>query len=420
VTDDLLEMSPADTTATAGRYAQELLSSLGVPRDVTSRHDPYVDWANSGAMALTGHPSGPPLAVAGPAVVLRGVLLALEALEVPGRLPGLELMSERAAIIGLSRRGATSCGGATRLLSTADGQVAVTLARHEDLELLEALTGLAPSADPWADLGSWLSGQLTASAVARMLMLGVPFGAKNESTAAQPWTVTDLNGGASEPQEKARRPVVVNLSSLWAGPLAASLLGSWGCRVIKVEHTGRPDGTRSGPAELFELLNGDADLVQLDFATTAGRSALVTLLCQADIVIEGSRARALRQLGVDADAIAQSSTHLTWVSITGHGRSSNRVAFGDDAAVAGGLVAEGCFIADAVCDPLTGAHAALAAWSGLLTGGRRMIDLAMSQVAASAVAWEPTHPPPRAVLEHGRWMLPVSDARVAVADPRRR
>jgi hypothetical protein len=62
------------------------------------------------------------------------------------------------------------------------------------------------------------------------------------------------------------------------------------------------------------------------------------------------------------------------------------VAFGDDAAVAGGLVCwdgEGpCFCADAVADPTSGLVAAAAILDALAVGGRWLLDVSMAAVAA--------------------------------------
>jgi hypothetical protein len=84
------------------------------------------------------------------------------------------------------------------------------------------------------------------------------------------------------------------------------------------------------------------------------------------------------------------------------------VAFGDDAAVAGGLVgwasradgaepvygAEPVFCADATADPLTGVCAALAVAQSLAEGGGHLIDLPMRSVAAAfANAPGPDHGP---------------------------
>jgi crotonobetainyl-CoA:carnitine CoA-transferase CaiB-like acyl-CoA transferase len=78
-----------------------------------------------------------------------------------------------------------------------------------------------------------------------------------------------------------------------------------------------------------------------------------------------------------------------WASITGYGRAApgrDWVAFGDDAAAAGGLVVwdeDGpCFCADAVADPLTGLAAASAILTALREGGRWLIDAAMAGVSA--------------------------------------
>ena len=96
-----------------------------------------------------------------------------------------------------------------------------------------------------------------------------------------------------------------------------------------------------------------------------------------------------------------------WISITGHGRrdgGGQRVAFGDDAAVAGGLVVWDergpCFCADAIADPVTGVTAATAALTALNTGRRWLLDIAMSDVAADLAG--PTldaTPAPRASAE---------------------
>jgi crotonobetainyl-CoA:carnitine CoA-transferase CaiB-like acyl-CoA transferase len=187
--------------------------------------------------------------------------------------------------------------------------------------------------------------------------------------------------------------VVVDLSSMWAGPVCAQLLGGAGARVIKVESVKRPDGARDGVGAFFDWLHAGHQSVALDFDTEAGRGDLLRLVARADIVIESSRPRALRQLGIDAERVVRDGPGRTWVSITGYGRDHDDgewVAFGDDAAVAGGLVAydaEGApvFCGDAIADPLTGLHAALAALTTIDAGGGAIIDIAMSAVAAGVV-----------------------------------
>lgn len=374
------------------QYVERLLALAGFPRPfVREAPDPWQEWAQCGAMYLSGGPDEAPLAAAGPAVAMRGSLLALAELAPGVDLPGLELLGERAAIAGLSRQGSTSCGGGTRLLPAKDGMVALTLSRPEDVELLPALLE-AKVADPWTCVESWLLQTPAADARDRAVLLGLPCSVVGERIATEPWRTSHEHAGPP-----AERPLVINLASLWAGPLCASLLGMLGSRVVKVEDPRRPDGARRGPRAFFDLLNADACSVSLDL----GGDEFRTLLATADIVIEGSRPRALRHFGIDVESwVAEHD--VTWVSITGHGRDQDRVGFGDDAAAAGGLVSHGCFLGDAVADPLTGAHAALAAWAGALGGGGRLIDISLAGVAACAASCDDLY---------GSWDGPVSKPR---------
>jgi crotonobetainyl-CoA:carnitine CoA-transferase CaiB-like acyl-CoA transferase len=163
---------------------------------------------------------------------------------------------------------------------------------------------------------------------------------------------------------------------------------------VKVESMDRPDGARRGPPAFFDLLHGGQEAVALDFHAEEGREALRQIVEAADVVVEASRPRALEQLGVFADEVLAGAAEagrgpLVWLSITGYGRAGkgrDRVAFGDDAAVAGGLAAWDdagpCFVADAVADPCAGMVGAAAALRALSAGGRWLLDVSMRDVAA--------------------------------------
>ena len=151
----------------------------------------------------------------------------------------------------------------------------------------------------------------------------------------------------------------------------------------------------------FDLLNAGKASVVLDFSQPSGREALRQLLLQADIIIEASRPRALRQLGIRAEEIVRENPAATWLSICGYGRdepAAQWIAFGDDAAVAGGLsqVLWDCshrpmFCADAIADPLTGLHAALAAWWSFTHGGGRLLSVALHDVIAFGIQFAAAH-----------------------------
>jgi hypothetical protein len=370
-------------------YAFHLLRTLGNPA-VQVKGDPTphpaIAWARSGAMMLTGFADRPALMCPAPlASCAAGVVRALEALA-PGAfaIDATALLGERAAFTGLSRNGAISPGGMCRLLEAKDGMLAVNLPRGTDWELLPAWLEEDCPLD-WDALAARIATKSRDELVARGRLLGLAV-ASETPPVLRPWyrLCTD---GLSRPPPK-RGPLVIDLSALWAGPLAAHFLLRAGARVIKVESSRRPDGARSGVPAFFNLLNGGKENCILDFDSERGK--LLALIAQADIIVEASRPRALKQLGLDAEALVKSRPGLIWVSISGYGRrepGANWIALGDDAAIAAGLSyimreASGTsvFCADAVADPLTGVHAALAALGFYRQGRGGLIALALRDV----------------------------------------
>ncbi len=371
--------------------------------------DAAAAWATSGLAALTGRRDGPPLG--GPRALVEGVRSWADQLTVRSAKLGaavvvdpLALLAERATLSGLVRGGDVSCGGGSRLLATTDGWVAVSLARQDDWELVAAWLGRpGPVAEgDWETVADGVAGSDAGQLRAGAALLGLPAAVLGErerdasGTSTQPGA--DGPGGIHGIRARRIRPapavrscadlLVVDLSSLWAGPLAGRLLRQAGARVVKVESTRRPDGARLGPPRFFSRLNGGKASVALDLTSATGRRQLGELVAGADVVITGSRPRALEQLGLDVeDAMAVGRTRL-WLSVTGYGTegaSGMRVAFGDDAAVAGGLVARDgrgpCFLADAVADPLCGLASAVAALTALADGGAWVIDASMADIA---------------------------------------
>lgn len=354
-------------------------------------------------MALTGRADGPALAApAGVVTVLEALGAQIAAISARRgdavELDALALLGERAAISSFTRQGDRSCGGGTRLVRAADGWVAASLARADDVASVPAWLEVD---DVWADevwkvVTEESLGRSVAALVARARLLGLPVSALPSEPL---WPDVGPFGDypvAADPVGDADRVVarrdlvVVDLSSLWAGPLCTNVLQLAGARVVKVESTRRPDGARAGPPAFFDLLNAGKAHVALDFEVRQGRTALRSLVTAADVVVEASRPRALRQLGVDRDEImAAASGPRVWLSITGYGRTgpdADAVAFGDDAAVAGGLVAWDergpCFCADAVADPAAGLVAAASTLAALETEQRWTLDVAMCDVAA--------------------------------------
>jgi len=417
----------------AGEYAAELLGSLGfgvARRAAAPEPHAALTWARCGGMALSGFADGPPRSeAAGVALVAEGAAQALRAVAarrgVDLALDGPALLGERAALLGLARRGRESAGGACRLLRAADGWIAASLARPDDLASLPAWLGEGAIDEPWYFVAERVRARPLAATVERARLLGLPVaGLAQPARRAPRWMRVAARGA----ERAARtRPLVVDLSSLWAGPLCAQLLRISGAHVVKVESAARPDGARAQPA-FFALLNQGKESVVLDFTCAQGRAALERLVAEADVVVESARPRALAQLGVDAEALVAARPGLVWVAISGYGRrepGASWVAFGDDAAAAAGLPALAgadapVFCADAVADPLTGLHAALAALASLERGGGVLLDLALRDVAAQAARFAGAGAGARVVAAAVGFEVEVGGVRQPVLAPRSR
>jgi hypothetical protein len=362
----------------------------------TELDDQVAAWAGSGALSLCGRSGEPPL---GPPAALLDLLRAsgdriARASQRAGQRVELDpfaVVAERAAIAGLGRNGPISCGGASRLLPTGDGWVAVTLARADDTDLLPAWLGVDPPHDveqAWAAVTDVVGGSRAGELVERAAELGLPVAEVGGTTTDDGPPVLATPRGEAAPTPVADA-VVVDLSALWAGPLCGRILADAGATVVKVESTRRPDGARSGPPAFFDLMNAGKRSVAVDLPAPAGRAQLARLVRSADVVIEASRPRALEALGIDVGDVLGSGP-VVWLSITAYGRSGpgrDRVGFGDDTAAAGGAVlrdATGpCFLADALADPLAGLVSAAGVLEALGSGGRWLLDVGMARVAAA-------------------------------------
>ncbi len=378
----------------AADFAGGLLTDLGVavrPAESVKGTHPARREAESGLMALTRTADGRmPVCPVPLASCADGALEAYRALSGTRVFPGVsggELLSERASFTARVNAGAVSSTGHCRLLPTRDGTAAYNLSRDCDWDLLPALFEVDGVAN-WSAIEQLSAGRDTDQLVSRGRLLGLAVvDARQIPREPCPWVQIVHPGKKRERPD--RPPRVVDLASLWAGPLCSSLWQAAGADVTKVESRLRPDGARDGPQDFFRLLNNGKANTVLDLHKKSGQGELLQLIREADIVLEGSRPRALRQMGIIAEELIDEVPGLTWVSITGYGRAEPRgnwIAYGDDAAIAAGLSAimhhvygQWLVCGDAIADPLAGIHAALAGWASWLSGGGHLLDLSLER-----------------------------------------
>lgn len=319
-------------------------------------------------------------------------------------LEGATLLGERGSNGNFRINGRASAGlGSSRLNPTRDlGWFALTLLRDEDRELLPALFlgEVEPSADD-ATIGDAVSRHDCAGLLERGRALGLPVASADEVPVSPPVEV--LSRGPSRLRAPDHRPLVVDLSAIWAGPLAGHLLWLAGAEVVKVESLNRTDLIRRDDPVTFALINQGKASVVIDFFREEQKTALLDLIRRADFVIESSRVRALRHLGIDADALVREVPGLVWLSVTGHGASGDAAGWagiGNDCSVAAGFsramadaTGEIGFVGDALTDPLTGILAAVEGWRAYVSGEAQRIGFAMSAIGAAALREERARDP---------------------------
>ncbi|MEU5895544.1 MULTISPECIES: CoA transferase [Streptomyces] len=141
---------------------------------------------------------------------------------------------------------------------------------------------------------------------------------------------------------------VLDLATLFAGPLAATMLGDFGAEVIKVEHPTRPDPSRGhGPAKngvglWWKLLGRNKRTTTLDLSKPGGRATLLRLAATSDVIIENFRPGTLEKWDLGWDELSAANPRLVLARVTGFGQFgpySRRPGFGTLAEAMSGFAA---------------------------------------------------------------------------------
>ncbi|MFH9814288.1 CaiB/BaiF CoA transferase family protein [Streptomyces sp. NPDC017230] len=141
---------------------------------------------------------------------------------------------------------------------------------------------------------------------------------------------------------------VLDLATLFAGPLAATMLGDFGADVVKVEHPDRPDPSRGhGPSKdgiglWWKLLGRNKRTITLDLSKRAGRATLLRLAATADVVIENFRPGTLERWDLGWDELSAVNPRLVLARVTGFGQFgpyARRPGFGTLAEAMSGFAA---------------------------------------------------------------------------------
>lgn len=218
---------------------------------------------------------------------------------------------------------------------------------------------------------------------------------------------------------------VLDLTRVWAGPLAGRLLGDLGADVVAIEAPWSR-GPATVPPEAaqvmhlypendvgehpwnrfggFNKLARNRRSVALDMATPAGREVFADLVRVADVVIENYSPRVMPQFGFDFDGLRALNPHIVYTAMPGFGSTGpdrDRVALGPLIEAGAGLSASMGYAGSgpyrsgiAWPDPVAGMHAAAAVLTALWDReadpdrAGRAVEIAMIEAMGSFVGEE--------------------------------
>ena len=199
---------------------------------------------------------------------------------------------------------------------------------------------------------------------------------------------------------------VVDLSTVYSGPLAAAVLADQGAQVIKVESLEGDTSRMIGPAKgdlsaTFIAANRSKRSLAMDLKQSAAHQILMQLIAQADVLVNNFRPGVMERLGLADDILVQANPRLIRLSITGFGSegaaAQEKVYDAVIQAVAGvaatqrnPINGQPTVLATALCDKLTALNASQAVVAALYArekdGQGRRIDLSMLD-ATLAFQW---------------------------------
>ncbi len=120
---------------------------------------------------------------------------------------------------------------------------------------------------------------------------------------------------------------VVEITSIYSGPMAGMMLAELGAEVIKVESPDGPDPIRAGGLgagpdsvnSIFYALNRGKKFCSINAKTDEGRALLGDLVASADVFLHNIRPGKPEELGLGYDEVAARNPRLIYAAISGVG-----------------------------------------------------------------------------------------------------
>jgi crotonobetainyl-CoA:carnitine CoA-transferase CaiB-like acyl-CoA transferase len=227
---------------------------------------------------------------------------------------------------------------------------------------------------------------------------------------------------------------IVEMTSVVLGPYACQMLGDLGADIIKIEplngDTNRnlgPHRNNSNMSALYLTCNRNKRSVALDLKSTGGKSAAMSIIKSADVMIHNFRPQAMERLGLDYESIKEINPEIIYCGTYGYSRAGpygNKGALDDSIQAAAGIPllqsasgGEPRYLPTIICDKTTALMVVQAVLAALLhkqrVGEGQQIEVPMFETMVSFMMvehlWGQTFDPPigkagytRLMAEHRR------------------
>ncbi len=190
---------------------------------------------------------------------------------------------------------------------------------------------------------------------------------------------------------------VLDISTVLAGPNCARYLADFGADVIKVERPETGDSLRGmawrdprdGSGLWWKLVNRNKRTIALDLKDEQDREIFLSLVDDADVLVENFRPGTLERLGFSPELLLARNSRLVITRISGFGQDgpySSRPGFASIAESMAGLAAVSgepggppTLPAIALTDELAGITAAFATMVALHSGTGQVVDVNLLQ-----------------------------------------
>jgi len=141
---------------------------------------------------------------------------------------------------------------------------------------------------------------------------------------------------------------VIDAATIFAGPMAGTMLADFGADVLKVEHPTKADPVRwhgaskDGVGLWWKMIGRNKRAMTLYLGSPEGQEILKELIADADVLIENFRPGTLERWGLSPETLHEINPGLVIARVTGFGQFgpySSRAGFGTLAEAMSGFAA---------------------------------------------------------------------------------